>query len=74
MPAIDGHDPEPDEQTREYTEVELEAADPGGDTMIVPPSEIQAEPAADARRVRIVLIALLVLAVAAALIIWGLVR
>jgi PPM family protein phosphatase len=75
MPALDGDEGEPDEETREYAEAEVAAgADPGGDTMIVPPGEIQAEPAADARRVRIVLIALVVLAVAAALVIWGLVR
>ncbi|HZC75358.1 MAG TPA: SpoIIE family protein phosphatase, partial [Gaiellaceae bacterium] len=75
MPAVDGHEAEPDEQTREYTEAELEA-DPGGDTMIVPPGEITAEPepAADARRVRIVLIGLFVVLLAAALVIWGLLR
>ncbi len=53
--------------------------------MVVPPSEIPEElaapeaetetlPLADSRRVRIVLIVLALLAVAAALIIWGLLR
>jgi hypothetical protein len=77
MPAIDVDGDEPDEQTREYTD-----ADPGGDTMVVPPDALPAElgaaeaapPAADARRVRIVLIAIVLLVVAAAVIIWGLSR
>jgi len=77
MPAIDVPD-EPDEQTREYVD-----ADPGGDTMVVPPEALPEElaaagvapqPAADARRVRIVLFAIVLLALAAALIIWGLSR
>jgi hypothetical protein len=70
MPAITGDAAEPDEQTREY-------AGPGstGDTMVVPPGQIE-EPAelADSRRVRIVLIVLVLLLVAAALIVWGLLR
>jgi serine/threonine protein phosphatase PrpC len=81
MPAITGDEDEPDEQTREYNDAE----DPGGDTMIVPAAAIQQqepaapEPAAeaggpDARRVRIVLIGVVVLAVAAVLIVWGLSR
>ncbi len=75
MPALD---PEPDEQTREYA-----ARDPRADTLVVPPGEITAElaateassgPVTDARRVRVVMIALFLLGVAAALIVWGLVR
>jgi serine/threonine protein phosphatase PrpC len=76
MPAIDFDEDEPDEQTREYVE-----ADPGGGTMIVPSDAVgdeapEAEPraAADARRVRIVLIGLVLFGVAAALVIWGLTR
>jgi PPM family protein phosphatase len=86
MPAVTGDEaepePEPDEQTREYAAVEH---DPRADTMVVPPGEIPEElatpepeaaprPTADARRVRFVLLALLLLTVAAALIVWGLVR
>jgi protein phosphatase len=72
MPAITADDAEPDEKTREYGE-ELKA----GDTMVVPPGETDAtepKPVADARRVRFVLIALAVLAIAAALIAWWLLR
>jgi protein phosphatase len=78
MPAIDVGETEPDEQTREYAN-----GDPGGDTMVVPPGELPEEPAApepapqgaaDARRVRIVLAGIVLLALAAALIIWGLSR
>jgi serine/threonine protein phosphatase PrpC len=78
MPALTDDGNEPDEQTRDYAEL-----DPGGDTMVVPPAERPEEPpasepapqpAADARRVRLVLIAVVVLAVAAALLIWGLTR
>jgi PPM family protein phosphatase len=78
MPAIDVDTDEPDEQTREYTD-----ADPGGDTLVVPPdalpeelvaTEAAPQPAADAKRVRIVLIGLVFLALAAALIVWGLLR
>src|SRR5690348_3727864 len=43
MPAIDFEADEPDEQTREYAD-----ADPGGDTMVVPPSELPGEPPAPA--------------------------
>src|SRR5205085_1513001 len=77
MPAID-IPAEPDERTREYAD-----ADPGGDTMVVPPEALPAElaateaapqPPADAQRVRIVLLGIIVLALAAALIIWGLSR
>jgi PPM family protein phosphatase len=78
MPAIAADGTEPDEQTREYGE-ELRA----GDTMVVPPDEIPDEvaasdggpkPVADARRVRLVLIALVVLAIAAALVAWWFLR
>jgi protein phosphatase len=69
MPAVTSDEEEPDEQTREYVE-----ADPGGDTMVVPPGEIPTAEARRAKRVRIVLIAIAVLAVAAALVIWGLTR
>ncbi|HZT85315.1 MAG TPA: Stp1/IreP family PP2C-type Ser/Thr phosphatase [Gaiellaceae bacterium] len=76
MPAVTG-DGEPDERTREYAA----ESDPGGDTIVVPPDEIeasdnlsQAEVGPDSRRVRIVLVGIVVLAVAAALVIWGLVR
>jgi PPM family protein phosphatase len=78
MPALTGDEEEPDERTREYAESDLQ-----GDTMVVPPSELREEPApseaasgpaADARRVRIVLIGVIVLALAALLLIWGLTR
>jgi protein phosphatase len=78
MPALTGDDTEPDEQTREYVD-----RDPRTDTMVVPPDAVTEEleasdatrqPAADARRVRFVLIALFLLVVAAALIVWGLSR
>jgi protein phosphatase len=78
MPAITADEDEPDEQTREYAEVE---EDVGGDTMIVAPGELPAEPAAaeepaapHAKRVRLVLIVLLVLAIVAAAVVWWLVR
>jgi serine/threonine protein phosphatase PrpC len=78
MPAITEDGDEPDEQTREYA-----GPDPGGGTMVVRPGELpeepsasdtEAPPAADARRVRVVLIGLVLLALAAALIVWGLSR
>ena len=76
MPALDGPEEEPDEQTRESAE-----ADPGGGTMVVAPGELPEEPAAaaepagpQARRVRIVLIVLALLVIAAALVVWWLVR
>jgi protein phosphatase len=78
LPALPADEDEPDEQTREYTE-----RDPHGDTMVVPPGELPEElttteasphPAADARRVRLVLIGVIVVAVAAALLVWGLSR
>ena len=74
MPVLDAPEDEPDEQTREYQEGE---GDAHGDTMVVPPGEIPAavsQPAADARRVRLVLIGIVVVALAAALLIWGLSR
>jgi PPM family protein phosphatase len=78
MPALTDDGDEPDERTREYAEPELV-----GDTMVVPPDELPDEltasnaaprPTADARRVRLVLIAVIVLALAAALLIWRLTR
>ena len=79
MPAIEFDGEEPDEQTREYAD-----GDPGGDTMVVPPGELPEEltagahapqPAADAKRVRIVLIGIVLLAtLVAALVVWGLLR
>jgi PPM family protein phosphatase len=77
MPALTGGEDEPDEQTREYADREA------GDTMVVPPGEIPDELAAsqpaaetgpDARRVRLVLIAIVVLLIAAAVVVWGLTR
>jgi serine/threonine protein phosphatase PrpC len=65
MPALGDGDLEPDEQTREYVE-ELAAPDSE--------PEPDAQPVADARRVRLVLIGLVLLAVAAVLLIWGLSR
>jgi serine/threonine protein phosphatase PrpC len=61
MPAIDVE--EPDEQTREYAEPDERD-----------PTEAAGVPVANARRVRVVLLTLLVLAVAAALLVWGLTR
>jgi protein phosphatase len=72
---------EPDEQTREYAE----DGDAPGDTMIVPSGELETqasntllqapeEPVADSRRVRVVLIGIVVLALVAALVIWWLSR
>jgi protein phosphatase len=78
MPALTWDGDEPDEQTREYVEPEEE-----GGPMIVTPddppdeltaSEPAAQPAADVRRVRFVLIGVVVVAVAAVLLIWGLTR
>jgi PPM family protein phosphatase len=78
MPALTGNEDEPDEQTRDYGERELQ-----GDTMIVAPGELAEEPTtaepaaqttADARRVRLVLLALLLLAIVAALVVWELAR
>ena len=78
MPALTAEDEEPDEQTREYDESDLH-----GDTMVVPPGELpdeltssEAAPRqpAEARRARIVLLGVTVLALAAALLVWGLTR
>ncbi|HKD95429.1 MAG TPA: Stp1/IreP family PP2C-type Ser/Thr phosphatase [Gaiellaceae bacterium] len=69
MPALTEPEEQPDEQTREY----VEASD--GGTMIVPPSEVAAADAGpQAKRVRIVLIGIVVLALVAALVVWGLTR
>jgi protein phosphatase len=75
MPAITGDEPapeEPDERTREYGEV------PKTDTMVIPPEEAAEPPAPvhapQAKRVRIVLLALLVLLIAAAVVVWLVVR
>jgi hypothetical protein len=77
MPAITDEEAEPDERTREYDE-ELRA-----DTMVVPPGQIpeelasaepEAPPVADKRRVRVVLAVLLLLAIAAVVLAWGLTR
>jgi PPM family protein phosphatase len=67
MPALQD---EPDEQTREYVE------DPHADTLVVPPDQVPPEPAAAPiqRPVRIVLAVLVVLALVAALVVWGLSR
>ena len=78
MPALTGHEDEPDEQTREY-------ADAGGDTMVFRPEELDAgassnllqappEPFGDPRRARLVLLAIAVLLIVAALVVWGLTR
>jgi serine/threonine protein phosphatase PrpC len=80
MPALTADEDEPDEQTREYAD-----RDTDGGTMIVAPGELEAqasnnllqapgEPVADARRVRIVLIGIVLLALVAAAIVWWLVR
>jgi protein phosphatase len=76
MPVVTSDPDEPDEQTREYVD-----ADPGGDTMIVAPGDVPAEttapenpPAANAKRVRIVLAVIVLLLVVAALVVWWLVR
>jgi PPM family protein phosphatase len=68
MPALTDPEDEPDEQTREY----VDGAEQGG-TMIVAREELPeavAQPAADAKRVRLVLIGIVVLALAAAAVIW----
>jgi protein phosphatase len=78
MPAlVESTDGEPDELTREYPQ------DPRADTLVVPPDQIPAELAApepkaarapSPRRARLVLTTILLLAVAAALLVWGLSR
>jgi PPM family protein phosphatase len=79
MPAVDGDEDEPDEQTREYADGDADP-DPGGDTMVVPASELAAsrpdepQPAAETNRARLVLVAIVVLLIIAALVIWGLTR
>jgi PPM family protein phosphatase len=75
MPALTGGEDEPDEQTREYADADLVANDPGGDTMVVAPGDLAAtEGSPRPGRVRIVLIGIVVLALVAALVIWGLSR
>jgi PPM family protein phosphatase len=77
MPAID-YDDEPDEQTREYAE-----RDADGGTVVVSPDDLEAqasdtvlqapeEAVGDARRVRLVLIGVLLLAAVGALLVWRL--
>jgi serine/threonine protein phosphatase PrpC len=77
MPAI-GYDDEPDEQTREYAE-----RDADGGTVVVSPDDLEAqasdtvlqapeEAVGDARRVRLVLIGVLLLAAVGALLVWRL--
>jgi hypothetical protein len=73
MPALTGDEDEPDEQTREYAD-----ADVGSDTMVVRPGELAAgepEPRSEphARRARLVLIAIVVLLIVAALVVWAVV-
>ncbi len=78
MPALTDDPAEPEEQTREYAEVE----DPRAATMVVAPTDVPeglaapgaAPPAADTHRVRIVLTGLFLLALVAALLVWGLSR
>jgi protein phosphatase len=76
MPALT--EDEPDEQTREYAERDAHdgtmVAAPGAVPEAVAPPEAAAQPVADARRVRFVLLGVLLLAVAAALLVWGLLR
>ena len=78
MPALTGDEDEPDEQTREYAQSEYEDPDPGGDTIVAAPGEIPEpgppQPAADARRVRLVLIGVVLLAIVTALLVWWLLR
>jgi hypothetical protein len=81
MPTLT-RDEEPDEQTREYAD-----ADPRGDTMVVPPGELDAHAdhashnesqghasVGNPKRVRLVLVAIVVLALVAALVVWELAR
>ena len=73
MPAVSMDDSEPDERTLEYAE------DPSAGTTGVPPGPAEPEPLSAAprvhpRRVRIVLTAVVLVAVAAALLVWGLLR
>ena len=83
MPALTGGKDEPDEQTREYAE----AADPGGDTMVVAPGDLQPQatdasnkllqapaPIGNPKRVRLVLISIVLLALIAAFVVWELAR
>jgi protein phosphatase len=87
MPVIAGNGDEPDEQTREYAEPDARADTmvvPPGAIDGEPPkteeaasnnlSQAPVEQVASPKRVRLVLIALAVLALAAALLVWGLVH
>jgi hypothetical protein len=60
MPAISSDEEEPEEETQEQVQE--------------PPVQAAALPAADARRVRLVLIGIFLLLVVAGLVIWGLLR
>jgi protein phosphatase len=74
MPALTAPEDEPDEQTREYAEDGVPGNETG-DTMVVPPEEIPATPEdPQAKRVRLVLIGVVVLALVAAVAIWLLSR
>jgi serine/threonine protein phosphatase PrpC len=77
MPALTDEEAEPDERTREYGD------ESRANTMVVPPDQIPEEPASsepearpvgDKRRVRAVLAVLLLLAIVAVLLAWGLTR
>jgi PPM family protein phosphatase len=73
MPAVSIDASEPDERTLEYSD------DPGPQTMIVSPGPAEAElpalaPQVHPRRVRLVLTAVVLVAVAAGLLVWGLLR
>jgi PPM family protein phosphatase len=89
MPAITGNEDEPDEQTREYQEPDphgdtmiiapgdlpeefaAESPQPGASDNL---SQGSAGPVGNPKRVRIVLLAIVVLAIAAAFIVWRLLR
>jgi PPM family protein phosphatase len=74
MPALDAPEDEPDERTREYTGAD-DTEDPGGDTMVVAPADLAATDGSPRpNRVRIVLVGVVVLALVAALVVWGLTR
>ena len=70
MPVLTAEESEPDEETREYVESD-EPPEPAAEPAVEPAA---AQPAADRRRVRLVLIGVVVVAVAAALLVWGLTR
>jgi protein phosphatase len=68
MPALTGDEDEPDEQTREYADASGEAPEEAA------APEAEPQPAANAKRVRLVLIGLVLLAIVAALVVWRLLR